>query len=199
MNTDFRRWLKRTGIALGVAILLPLSWAGYLRLSGNFHTVENGVLYRSGQLSGPQLSDRITENGIRTVINFRGYNAERFWYDEELTASSAAGVQHVDFPLSSGKELTDDQLLRLTALLQDAPRPMLIHCEAGADRSGLASALYTFSVAKRPAAEAAAQLSFRYGHFPWLRSSTAAMDRTFERVVARTIAAEPVRSISIPD
>lgn len=159
MNAGLRHWLRHTGVALGVAVTLTLGWAGYLRLSGNFHSVEDGVLYRSGQLSGMQLHDRITANGIRTVINFRGNNAGRPWYDAEMNVSAATGVRHIDFPIS-----------------------------AGADRSGLASALYTFAVAKRPAVEAAAQLSFRYGHFPWLGSRTAAMDRTFDRVVERRTA-----------
>jgi hypothetical protein len=76
---------------------------------------------------------------------------------------------------------------------------VLIHCEAGADRSGLAAALYKLIVAKSPhklivakspPEEASAQLSFRYGHFPWLRNSTAAMARTFERVLIRARAAQ---------
>jgi protein tyrosine/serine phosphatase len=157
-----------------------------MRLTGNFHTVEQGVIYRSGQLSGTQFQSRIKENGIRTVINLRGNNAGRSWYDDEMKASALTGVQHIDFPLSSGKELTDDQLIKLTALLRDSPRPLLIHCEAGADRSGLASALYELVIAKRAPEEVWPQLSFRYGHFPWLRNSTAAMDRTLERVISRT-------------
>ena len=193
MSTDLQRRLRHVGLAVGIAITLTLAWAGYLRLTGNFHTVEQGVIYRSGQLSGTQFQSRITENGIRTVINFRGNNTGRPWYDEEIKASALTGAQHIDFPLSSGTELTDDQLIKLTALLRDSPRPVLIHCEAGADRSGLAAALYEFVVAKRAPEEAWAQLSFRYGHFPWLRNSTAAMDRTFERVMARTRAAQIVK------
>jgi protein tyrosine/serine phosphatase len=180
------RCLKRTSVAAGIVVVLIGSWAGYLRLSGNFHAVEEGLAYRSGQLSGSQLETRISQNQIRTVINLRGNNAGARWYDDEIKASAATGVHHVDFALSSGKELSDDQLARLTALLRDSPHPILIHCEAGADRSGLASALYELVVANRTPAEASAQLSFRYGHFPWFRNSTAAMDRTFERVLAQT-------------
>lgn len=179
-------WLRRFGLTLGIIAAGAGGWAGYLRLSGNFHAIEDGRIYRSGQLSGAQFTRHIDEDGIRSIINFRGENVGRAWYDEEIKASDAASVQHIDFPLSSGRELTDDEVAKLTHLLTQLPRPLLIHCEAGADRSGLASALYKLLVAKRPPDEAAAQLSFRYGHFPWLRSSTAAMDRTFERVVARS-------------
>jgi protein tyrosine/serine phosphatase len=186
MSSGLQRRLRQVGLVMGIAITLTMAWAGYLRLTGNFHTVEQGIIYRSGQLSGSQLQARITENGIRTVINFRGNNTGRPWYDDEIKASALTGAQHIDFPLSSGKELTDDQLIKLTSLLRDSPRPVLIHCEAGADRSGLAAALYKLVVAKSAPEESRAQLSFRYGHFPWLRNSTAAMDRTFERVLTRT-------------
>lgn len=183
MKRRILTWLKRGGATVGIIAALAGSWAGYLRLSGNFHTVEKGALYRSAQLSGPQLEERIKANGIRTVINLRGNNVGQSWYDAEMQVSQAAGVQHVDLALSAIRELNDDQLTRLTALLRDAPRPILVHCEGGADRSGIASALYKLKIANRPVDEAAAQLSFRYGHFPWL-SKTVAMDRTFARLVA---------------
>lgn len=178
-------WLKRSGQSLAVVALLIGSWAGYLRLTGNFHPIESGVIYRSGQLSGDQFVDRIRANGIRTIINLRGNNTERSWYDEEVKASAATGVTHIDFPISSGRELTDDQITQLTDHLRNAVRPILIHCEAGSDRTGFASALYELVIAGRSTAEASQQLSFRYGHFPWLGSSTVAMDNTFGRVVAR--------------
>ncbi|QUS42189.1 protein tyrosine phosphatase [Tardiphaga alba] len=168
-----------------MAALLAGSWAGYLRLTGNFHPIENGVAYRSGQLSGDQFVYRIRVNSIRTIVNLRGSNPGRSWYDDEIKASTATGVVHIDFPISSGRELTDDQIVQLTTHLRTAARPILIHCEAGADRTGLTAALYQLVIAGRSTTEASQQLSFRYGHFPWLGSSTVAMDKTFDRVVAR--------------
>ncbi|QND72796.1 dual specificity protein phosphatase family protein [Tardiphaga robiniae] len=178
-------WLKRFGRTVGVVALLTGAWAGYLRLSGNFHPIEEGVIYRSAQLSGSQFAERIRENGIKTIVNLRGNNTGRSWYDDEIRASEATGVRHIDYPINSGRELTDDQVAELTNILSSAARPVLIHCEAGSDRTGLTSALYELLVAKRSFAEASAQLSFRYGHFPWLGSRTVAMDRTFERVAAK--------------
>lgn len=187
---DPARWLKRLGATIGVVAALAGGWAGYLRLSGNFHPVDEGVIYRSGQLSGAQFVSRIQENHIRTIINLRGNNSGRPWYDDEMKASAAAGVHHIDFPISAGRELTDDQVSKLAIFLKESPRPILIHCEGGADRSGLASALYKLLVEKRSPGEASAQLSFRYGHFPWLGSRTVAMDRTFERIVSQTLLAQ---------
>jgi protein tyrosine/serine phosphatase len=182
--------LKLIGAVVGVVAASGGGWAGYLRLSGNFHVVDQGAVYRSGQLSGSQFSARIRENGIRTIIDLRGNNAGSPWYDDEVRASDAAGVRHVDFPISASRQLTDQQISRLAGLLTSSPRPILIHCEGGADRTGLASALYKLVVDESPPSEAAAQLSFRYGHFPWFWSGTAAMDLTFARAVSHTATAK---------
>jgi protein tyrosine/serine phosphatase len=178
-------WLKRVGQIVGVVALLAGAWAGYLRVSGNFHAIDEGVIYRSGQLSGSQFSEEIRKYGIKTILNLRGNNIGRSWYDDEIKASNAARIRHIDYPISSGTDLTDNQVAELTDILRTAPRPILIHCEAGSDRTGLISALYKLLVARRPVEESSRQLSFRYGHFPWLGSQTVAMDRTFDRVASK--------------
>lgn len=172
---------RRAGLCAGIVIAVIAGWAGYLRLTGNFHAVEEGVLYRSGQLSSGQFERNIRAHGIKTIINLRGENANEDWYKNEMMAVSATLVQHIDFPLSANREVPKDRLSKLTELLRDSPKPILVHCEGGADRSGLASALFELAVAKRPISAASEQLSFRYGHFPWLGNTTVAMDRSFER------------------
>ena len=59
------------------------------------------------------------------------------------------------------------------------PRPLLIHCAAGSDRTGLACALYTHLYEGVPLDRAQARhLTWRYGHWPWGRAQ--AMDRFFD-------------------
>ena len=57
--------LKRSGAGLGVALLLAGAFLGYRQLSGNFHTVVPGVVYRSAQPSADQLTAYVREHGIR--------------------------------------------------------------------------------------------------------------------------------------
>jgi protein tyrosine/serine phosphatase len=95
-----------------------------------------------------------------------------------------AGVNLVSLKLRADREPDSTTLHRLVEVLRTAPTPLLIHCESGADRTGLAAALYELVVLSRPAETAEKQLSFRYGHFPWLTSPTGAMDRAFWRVAA---------------
>lgn len=174
-----------TVILIGAALIAGLatgSWALGLQLTGNIHTVENGVLYRSAQLNGQRLTDALSRFGIRSVINLRGGDRGDWWYQEELEATAARGVAHFDVYMAATSEPAADVVGRLIEIMKTAPQPILVHCNSGSDRAGLASALYERFVRGRPAKAAAEQLSFRYGHFPWLGSGTVAMDRTFWRL-----------------
>lgn len=164
--------------------ILALGWVGYLQWTGNVHVVEAGAVYRSITLAPTQLADVLATEHIRTVLNLRGANLYKEWYEKETDVLDRAGVQLINLPLKSSEEPSDALLSQLVAVLKDAPRPLLIHCKAGADRTGLASALYELLVVGKPAAVAAEQLSFWYGHFPWLTSDTGATDRTLWRVAA---------------
>jgi hypothetical protein len=68
------------------------------------------------------------------------------------------------------------------ATLATAPKPILIHCKNGADRSGLVGALYLYTQEGRPAEVAYRELSISRGHFPYLFwRDTIAMDDSFQR------------------
>lgn len=160
-------------------------WALGLQAEGNIHVVEPGALYRSAQPNGSELENLLQDYGIRTVINLRGANTGEGWYDDEIAASNKPGVTHVDIAMSARSKPSTETINQLVQTLRDAPRPILVHCKDGADRTGLAAALYELLVEEKPADDAARQLSFWYGHFPWLGSRTVAMDNTFEQIVAK--------------
>jgi len=64
--------------------------------------------------------------------------------------------------------------------MKGAQKPILIHCREGADRTGLASALYLAAIKKAGEAVAEGQLSIRYGHISLPFIPEYAMDRAFE-------------------
>ncbi|MDF2117927.1 tyrosine-protein phosphatase [Roseiarcaceae bacterium H3SJ34-1] len=182
-NPLWRRAAKTmVGAAMGVAAGMAL-WAGYLQLTGNIHEVEPGVLYRSAQLAPDRLDSVIQGRHIRTVLNLRGAFPGKRWYEAEAAAVRDAGAQFISLPMSANTQPDAALLASLVQTLRTAPRPILIHGNSGADRTGLASALFELLEEGKPATEADNQLSFRYGHFPWLTSRTGAMDRTFRQVV----------------
>ncbi len=171
-------------LVLALSASLPV-YHGARELLGNFHTVAAGKLYRSAQPSAGQLAAFAQTFGIKTVINLRGQNTGEPWYDDEMRASNELGLRHIDIGLSAHRELSAEQLQSLEKALREAPTPILIHCKAGADRTGLASALYVLEVQHLPVEAAAAQLSWLYGHVPFFGSGSAAMDRSFEYAVSR--------------
>jgi protein tyrosine/serine phosphatase len=161
-------------------------WALGLHVMGNIHVVEPNTLYRSAQLTGPELEAVIGQYGIRTIINLRGDNKGSSWYDDEIATSEKRSVTHVDVRMSARSEPSPSTLNDLISAMRVAPRPILIHCKDGADRTGLAAAIYELLIVGRGSDAAGRQLSFRYGHFPWLGSSTSAMDQAFESLIAET-------------
>ncbi|WP_370876886.1 dual specificity protein phosphatase family protein [Ancylobacter amanitiformis] len=169
--------------ALWVLVVLAVAGGGFLgieQLIGNFHTVVAGELYRSAQISADQLADAKARYGIRTVINLRGPST-RDWYVDEVRESERLGLNHVDFKLSAEQELTPGQVEELVAVMREAPKPILVHCKGGADRTGLASALYVAAIARQSEAAAEWQLSPYYGHFSIPLFPSWAMDQSFER------------------
>jgi protein tyrosine/serine phosphatase len=187
-RNDKLRWRPRRAVriilwaALGLPAGLGLYLAG-LQLMGNIHTVEPGALYRSAQLGESALTDVIDDYHIRSVINLRGADPQASWYRSEIAVSRARGVLHYDLPLSANNLVDPGTLAKIAALLRQAPKPVLIHCQSGADRSGLVAAIYEYAIAARSPAEAATQLSLRYGHVPYLWSRSGAMDKSFENFV----------------
>lgn len=161
------------------------AWVGWIQLFGNVHVEFGGDVVRTAQIDRASMARLLKEHEIKTVINLRGSNPGDDWFDGEVEAAEQVGALHVSYGLSANKEPNDVLLASLIETLKTAPKPLLIHCNWGSDRTGLASALYGLVVKRLPADEAARQLSVRYGHFPWLTSETGAMDRTFWRVASK--------------
>jgi protein tyrosine/serine phosphatase len=151
-------------------------------LNDNFHSVIPRELYRSAQMTPQEIARYTARYHIRTIINLRGENTGRKWYDDEITASRQLHINHLDFRMSSRHELTREQELHLIALMRDAPKPLLIHCESGANRTSLAAALYVAAVEKGGEFAAETQLSLLYGHLPFHLNQAAAMTDSFEKM-----------------
>ncbi|MBD3775255.1 MAG: tyrosine-protein phosphatase [Betaproteobacteria bacterium] len=157
------------------------AYLGALQIFGNFQEVLPGEYYRSAQVTPGRLAEYQEAVGIRSVVNLRGQNRGSSWYDEELKASERLGIAHFDFRMSASRPFSKEQALELLALLRSVPKPVLIHCQGGADRSGLASALYLAAITRADEPVAERQISIRYGHIgiPYL-SATYAMDESWE-------------------
>ena len=174
--------LRRAGIPILAAALAIGGYLGGLQLTDNFHEVVPHRLYRSAQPSPADIDAYVEKYGIRTIINLRGEQPSEDWYRGEVTEARRLGIEHIDFKMSAHHVLSQEDSERLIAIMMDAPKPILVHCKAGADRTGLASALYLAAVAKAGEEPAEAQISLRYGHISLSVSPSYAMDETFEEL-----------------
>ena len=157
-------------------IVAARSW--YLEEQGNFHPITPDEAYRSAQLDKDELEYYIRKFGIRSIINVRGKKNGKSWYMEEVETCRNSGVSHYDLKLSPKKAPSPRRIQELLRLFRIAPRPVLIHCKAGADRAGLAAALWKMVIDGAPQSEARRHLSIRYGHMPL--GPTQALDAFFE-------------------
>ncbi|MND47977.1 Tyrosine phosphatase family protein [compost metagenome] len=165
-----------------VCILVMLLAAGvravHMIASGNFDEVIPGILYRSAQPDAADIEFMAETFGVKNILNLRD-EAKGNWYREEAAAAQRANVQLIDFPISSGHPLSKTDLEKLIVVLNGAPKPMLVHCEHGANRTGLVAAIFV-KLTGSGSWLAELQLSPYYGHVPIPGIGRFAMQESWE-------------------
>lgn len=149
----------------------PAVWAAVMLRDGgllrvlvpNRHRVAEGV-WRSGQPTPGQLR-AFARVGGRTVISLRAGRAVAALALEAETCRALGLAFHV-LPIRGHRLPTAAELGAAGRLFAAVERPVLIHCQSGADRAGLGAALWLLLVEGRPLTEARRQLSPRFGHNP---------------------------------
>lgn len=150
------------GRVLGTVEHLFVDHAIFRFIYLNRHEISPGV-ERSAQPS-PRHIRAAAARGVRTMLNIRGPRP-CVSYVLEQRACEAHGIRLVDFVLTSRAAPPRERLLALDALFAELELPLMMHCKSGADRVGLASALYMLLRLDRPVEEALRQLDLRFGHF----------------------------------
>jgi hypothetical protein len=113
-----------------------------LKLIYNFHWIAAGEAARSAQAVMGGLSTLLASQKIRGVINLRGRNPGYGWWRYETRICMEMGIVHVDAMLDSRKLPTRAMLNDLLSAFDTTPKPFLIKCSGGQDRTGFAAALY---------------------------------------------------------
>jgi protein tyrosine/serine phosphatase len=139
-----RRLLSAAGVLVLVAVVAALAYERWKPspLPRNFAVVEPERLYRSAQPLGAQFEYLIKQYGIRTFLNLRNPDKDPQYVDDEKYAAPY-GARVVRLPISSVYPLDAQQLATLRNVYDD-PRnyPILVHCEEGHARSGVAVAIW---------------------------------------------------------
>ena len=157
--------MKRNTWLIFALIMTSLAGSG-CRISANFHEVDKGKYYRSAQLTGEELDQGIPNLGIRTIISLRGGNPGDAWFDEEVAVAEKHGAKVVPIGMSAKRLPHRHSLIKLLDTFRDAERPILVHCLAGADRTGEATAIYMMEYMGKSKKKALSALSPRYLHIP---------------------------------
>ena len=111
----------------------------------NFHKV-NDNLYRSGQPENDEFESLHTFHGIRSILNLRENHSDQ--EDVEAVNQKYDGaIKLYEIPLDTGN-ITVDDLIRILTVVRDAPKPLLIHCWHGSDRTGCAVAACRYGSAR---------------------------------------------------
>ncbi|MEM9222457.1 MAG: tyrosine-protein phosphatase [Pseudomonadota bacterium] len=140
---------------------LMLSDHGVLRLFyRNRHQV-TPTLWRSAQPSPADIG-WARRAGIRTVLSLRG---DGFGGDLlEREACERQGLNFERIVMWSRAAPPKASLREAIERFPKLERPVLLHCKSGADRAGLAAAIYLIAVDGAPVSVARRQLSPRFGH-----------------------------------
>lgn len=161
MNRNTRQYavIQRIVIFIGILIVATLTVLDlYLH---DFHTVIPNQVYRSRQLSAEQFNAVIHQYGIKSILNLRGANPKNHWYINEIAIAKQDQVNHFDIALKSTQLPSVEDFQKMVTILETAPRPILIHCESGVDRSGLAATV-SLLLADAPLQTAEQQESWKY-------------------------------------
>lgn len=172
---------------------LSVEWGGSIntpkarrRAYLHFYLLDHGMLralwfnlteiapgaWRCNQPS-PRRVRRLKNLGIKTILNLRGVN-QRSPYLFEQEACDALGMSLISCNLSARSLVPRSQLIELLDVFDEIKHPFAMHCKSGADRAGLASALYLLHVKGASLKQAQKQLSFRFLHIR--ASSTGVLD-----------------------
>ena len=113
----------------------PVQWAEPIAMEGvaNLHRI-SPMLYRSEQPTALGMKN-LEKLGIRTVINLRAFNDD----DDEVKGTSLR-TEHVKILTWRIDDRHVIEVMRMLRQTENAP--FLIHCQHGADRTGVMSAMY---------------------------------------------------------
>jgi protein tyrosine/serine phosphatase len=114
--------------------LLGHSQQGEMQLSiKNFHSVD-GQVYRSAQPSAKGFK-QAEKAGLKTVLSLRKMKFDQ----RRIKKQSNLHILH--FPLET-KTIAYQDLLTAMVLIDEAQKPLLVHCRRGIDRTGIVVATY---------------------------------------------------------
>jgi protein tyrosine/serine phosphatase len=127
----------------------PAAWAAPLNIPALPNAFQvSPTLYRGAQPEAAGMRE-LQRLGVKTVINLRAFHSDR----DEIGTNNLA-LENIPMKTWHPEK---EQVVRFLALVTDTNRaPLFVHCQHGADRTGLMCAIYRVTVCgwTKPAAVA---------------------------------------------
>jgi len=164
-----------------MSLLYPTSWNPRTWFNKNFHVVDQGRCYRSKTLDKKSLEWVIKEHGIKTILNVREDDSSAQWYKDEIETAQKHGVELISVPLNGRATPSKQHIDSIVHVFQNSKSPLLIHCQAGADRTGFVAGLWEIVMNGSTLQKALKQLSIFRGHYQFVFPKMKKALREFHR------------------
>ncbi len=150
MNKHLKRVLLGSAV-IGLAVACGLGTYYRYYYIKHFRVVDEGALYRSGQPDKRDLERLRDAYGVRSIVNLRRVDEqnedEGLSFDQERAEVERLGLRFFHLPMDGDADVDPDMVSRWLAIARAPDNyPILIHCKAGVDRTGLLTAVYRIKV-----------------------------------------------------
>ena len=153
-------------VVIVVGVIYGIKKTRYQFIARNFGVVEAGEIYRSGRLTPRMFRKVVGENNIRTVLDLGAYVPGSPEDLREQQLAEELGAERFRFTLRGDGTGNPNYYVQALRLMSDPEaQPILIHCAAGAQRTGVIVLLYRHIVQGQDLAQAYPE-SFQYKHKP---------------------------------
>ena len=151
-------------IVIVAGVIYGVKKTRYQFIARNFGIVEASEIYRSGRLTPRVFRKVVGENKIKTVLDLGAYVPGSPEDRREQRLAEEFGAQRFRFTLHGDGTGNPNYYVQALRLMSDPEaQPILIHCAAGAQRTGVLVLLYRHIIQGQELAEAYPE-SFRYKH-----------------------------------
>lgn len=144
----------------------------------NFHQVDDELFRGARPRYDDEVYLKLAGLGVRTIINLEGAgeaDREKAVVDgvnQTLRQQGKPTFTFISFPIRSFVQtvlfrVSDQRVQGLFAELQNAPKPMFVHCKRGKDRTGMLVMLYRLRRHEQPSYEEALREAQHYHFSKW--------------------------------
>ena len=164
--------MRKLLIAALIIVVAAVAWHKVVEdlvIPKKFGVVEPGSIYRSGQISFALMEKVLTKYGIKRIVALTGEKKDDIDVKTEIETARKLGIELLRYPMAGNGTANDPNLYVHAVIALDESvkehKPVLVHCAAGAQRTGGVVAVYRLLIQGKQPDEVIAEMK-KYGHDP---------------------------------